>query len=69
MVKKLDLNTYIHAVKRSEMKAIKNSGVGSQANFAMKEANKIAHQSTQTVEPTDFSVTLIDAAKKRVNII
>ena len=67
-VNNIELNTYIHAIQRSEMRRVKNNGPGGMAQELLREANKVA--TNQTVgEPTDYSVTLIDAAKKRMNII
>ena len=64
----IELNTYIHAIQRSEMKRVKQSGVGHMAQGVLQQANKVALNKT-TGNPTDFSTTLIDAAKKKVNII
>lgn len=69
-VKKLDLNTYVHALQRSQLKRVKLEGSeGAQSQKLLQNSVKIGHHSTNTGDPTDFSLTLIDAVQKKINII
>ena len=69
-VKKLDFNTYIHDVQRSQMKRLKLEGSrGVQSQKLLSKSVQIGEHSASTVHPNDHSLTLIDAVQKKINII